>query len=121
MVIFPVILFDAPQNSSYSSFGSQICQVTPLVTTVQTTYDQTGIINVIQPPLAQYLLPDPNITNHTGALMWFPAFAIWSSLVRSQGLTANMYGDNLLVFQQPYNMPNYTSIIVCLNVVRFFS
>ena len=47
MTMFPVVLFDAPEGSSYAAFGPQICQVTPLITTVQTTYDQTGIINVI--------------------------------------------------------------------------
>ncbi|KAF8548164.1 hypothetical protein OG21DRAFT_1526667 [Imleria badia] len=47
-----LVLFDSPNpNSSYSTLGPQICQVTPLVTTVQAIYDPTGIINVMQPPL----------------------------------------------------------------------
>ncbi|KAF8549611.1 hypothetical protein OG21DRAFT_1606337 [Imleria badia] len=73
-----LVLFDSPQSSSYSGFGPQICEVTPLITTVQTTFGQTPIINLIQPPLDQYPLPDPTSNNVTG-ILFFPAFMIWST------------------------------------------
>ncbi|KAF8548166.1 hypothetical protein OG21DRAFT_1516590 [Imleria badia] len=96
-----LILFNSTQNSTYSAFGPQVCQVTPLITTVRTTYDQTGIINVVQPPLYQQSLPDPTSNDATGILLRFAAFTLWSAFVKSQGLSANMIGDKLLALNQP--------------------
>lgn len=95
--MFPVVLLDSNSSSTYSvTPGPKICQVTPLVTTVQTTYDTAGIISVIQPPLNQKPLPDPNNVNSTGMLVWIPALMIWTTFVRSQGHIANMIGDQFL-------------------------
>ena len=116
MVTFLVVLFDSPPTANYSLLGPQICQVTPLITTVQTVYDQTSIVNVIQPPVDQQPLPDPTGDNVTG-ILFFPAFMVWSTFVRSQGLSANMMGDKLLAFN--LGGANYTLGLVRMDVARF--
>ncbi|KAG8221745.1 hypothetical protein J3R82DRAFT_2035 [Butyriboletus roseoflavus] len=97
-----LVLFDSQNNSSYYSFTPQICEVTPLVTTVQATCDQTDIINVTLPPLDQQPLPDPTSANSTTMMLWVPALTIWATFVRSQGLASSTMGDDLLgLFTSP--------------------
>ncbi|KAF8556877.1 hypothetical protein OG21DRAFT_1482657 [Imleria badia] len=103
-----LVLFDALPNSSYSAFGPQICQVTPLVTIVQTIYDQTGIINVIRPPLDQHSLPDPTSNQPTRISSFYPAFVIWGTFVGSQGPFANVMGEKLVVLHQAGANSSYT-------------
>ncbi|KAF8415708.1 hypothetical protein L210DRAFT_983668 [Boletus edulis BED1] len=90
-----LVLLRPASGSIYSSL-SQTCQVSPLVTTVQATYDQTAIINIADPPLYQH--PLPASTDQTRELLWFPAFTIWYAFVSSQGLSKNGMGDALLSF-----------------------
>ncbi|KAN0088712.1 hypothetical protein V8E55_005769 [Tylopilus felleus] len=87
----------SPNNSSYSEqyFSANpnlpvVCQVTPMVTTLEVHYNQSGLANVTQ-VLEHTLLP-----YDSWPLASIPGVVIWATYFLAQGPYSNSLADGLL-------------------------
>ena len=92
-----VVLMQSPNNSSYSEqyFSANpnlpvVCQVTPMVTTLEVHYNQSGLANVTQ-VLEHTLLP-----YDSWPLASIPGVVIWATYFLAQGPYSNSLADGLL-------------------------
>ncbi|KAN0100221.1 hypothetical protein V8E55_000205 [Tylopilus felleus] len=85
-----------------------VCQVTPLVTTVEVQYNQSGLVNVNK-VLEQALLPDD-----CWPLASYQATAIWSGYLLAQGPYSNSLADDVVEMVLMVNPPNSVALALIL-------
>ncbi|KAN0088713.1 hypothetical protein V8E55_005770 [Tylopilus felleus] len=92
-----LVLMQSPNNSAYSEFYFSanpnlptVCQVTPMVTTLEVQYNQSGLADVTQ-VLEQTLLP-----YGSWPLASVQGFVIWATYLLAQGPYSNSLADGLL-------------------------
>jgi hypothetical protein len=102
----------SPNNSAYSEFYFSanpnlptVCQVTPMVTTLEVQYNQSGLADVTQ-VLEQTLLP-----YGSWPLASVQGFVIWATYLLAQGPYSNSLADGLL---ETVQLANATTIDIML-------
>ena len=92
-----VVLMQSPNNSAYSEqyFSVNlnlpiVCEVTPMVTTLEVHYNQSGLADVTQ-VLEQTLLP-----YDSWPLASVQGVIIWAAYLLAQGPHSNLLADGLL-------------------------
>ena len=117
----------SPANTNYSNtyFAANpnlpiVCQVTPMVTTLEVQYNQSNLTNV-NSVLEQVLLPNDSLTFAS-----IQASVIWGAYFLAQGQYSNSFADDLLEVVQllstgPVSNVNYTLLLVskCATLVRY--
>ena len=88
-----------PSNSGYGSYYSAnvasrhlltVCQVTPMITTVEIQYDESATWNV------RNVLDQVPLPNDVWHLVVFPGLEIWKTYVLAQGLYSNTMADDIM-------------------------
>ena len=106
-----VVLMQSTNNyPGYHPFYNlpTVCQVTPLVTTVEVQYNQSGLVNVNK-VLEQALLPDD-----CWPLASYQATAIWSGYLLAQGPYSNSLADDVVEMVLMVNPPNSVALALIL-------
>ena len=92
-----VVLMKTSNDSNYNNtyFGGNpdlpiVCEVTPVVTTVDVQYYENGLISVGRIPDPGTLLPDDS-----WPLAWYQGYMLWSIYFFSQGPYSNSLADGL--------------------------
>ncbi|KAN0088824.1 hypothetical protein V8E55_005881 [Tylopilus felleus] len=112
-----LVLMQSPANTNYSNtyFAANpnlpiVCQVTPMVTTLEVQYNQSNLTNV-NSVLEQVLLPNDSLTFAS-----IQASVIWGAYFLAQGQYSNSFADDLLEVVQllstgPVSNANYTLLL----------
>ncbi|KAN0088890.1 hypothetical protein V8E55_005947 [Tylopilus felleus] len=99
-----LVLMESPSDN-YTQYYSLpiVCEVTPMVTTVEVQYDQSGTANV------NSVQPGAPLPDDCWPLALGEGFVIWAVYFLAQGMYANSLADDIISLWQPMTNDSLTT------------